>query len=221
LSLGFLAVPSLAEKLQTGGGGLFYGGGLHQLKIQGLGLLAVGAFTFTTSFLILLLFKVTFGIRTDSEDEEMGLDVSEHGMWGYPEFYIPVPGGYGSQPSVLPGTHFTDREVIVTQGSSGDSMYVVQSGQVEVIHTTDAGEDQQLATLTAGEFFGEMAIFEDEVRSATVRAVGDARVLEVDKKTVEKRIQDDPRLAVNMLKTMSSRIREGHTRLDGASIPDA
>ena len=61
-----------------------------------------------------------------------------------------------------------------------------------------------------------MAIFEDEVRSATVRAVGDARVLEVDKKTVEKRIQDDPRLAVNMLKTMSSRIREGHTRLDGA-----
>ena len=65
-----------------------------------------------------------------------------------------------------------------------------------------------------------MAIFEDEVRSATVRAVGDTRVLEVDKKTVEKRIQDDPRLAVNMLKTMSSRIREGHTRLEGAR-PDA
>ena len=151
----------------------------------------------------------------------MGLDVSEHGMWGYPEFYIPVPGGYGSEPTVLPGKQFGDREVIVTQGSSGDSMYVVQSGQVEVIHTTETGEDQQLATLKAGEFFGEMAIFEDEVRSATVRAVGDTRVLEVDKKTVEKRIQDDPRLAVNMLKTMSSRIREGHTRLDGASVPDA
>ena len=151
----------------------------------------------------------------------MGLDVSEHGMWGYPEFYIPVPGGYGSEPTILPGKHFTDREVIVTQGSSGDSMYVVQSGKVEVIHTTEDGEDQQLGTLKAGEFFGEMAIFEDEVRSATVRAVGDTRVLEVDKKTVEKRLQDDPRLAVNMLKTMSSRIREGHTRLDGASVPDA
>ena len=66
-----------------------------------------------------------------------------------------------------------------------------------------------------------MAIFEDEVRSATVRAVGDTRVLEVDKKTVEKRLQDDPRLAVNMLKTMSSRVREGHTRLEEASVPDA
>ena len=68
----------------------------------------------------------------------MGLDVSEHGMWGYPEFYIPVPGGYGSEPTVLPGKQFTDREVIVEQGSSGDSMYVVQSGKVEVVHTTES-----------------------------------------------------------------------------------
>ena len=43
------------------------------------------------------LFKITFGIRTEPEVEEAGLDVSEHGMWGYPEFYIPVPGGYGTE----------------------------------------------------------------------------------------------------------------------------
>jgi Amt family ammonium transporter len=96
LALGFLTVPSLAEKLATGSPGLFYGGGLHQLGVQALGLLAVGAFTFTASFAILFLFKVTFGIRTEPEVEEAGLDVSEHGMWGYPEFYIPVPGGYGT-----------------------------------------------------------------------------------------------------------------------------
>ena len=41
--------------------------------------------------------KVTVGIRTEPQDETMGLDVSEHGMWGYPEFYIPVPGGYGTE----------------------------------------------------------------------------------------------------------------------------
>ena len=43
------------------------------------------------------LFKITVGIRTEAEVEEAGLDVSEHGMWGYPEFYIPVPGGYGTE----------------------------------------------------------------------------------------------------------------------------
>jgi Amt family ammonium transporter len=97
LSLGFLTVPALAEKLGTGQGGLFYGGGLDQLGTQALGLAAVGAFTFTASFAVLFLFKVTVGIRTETEVEEAGLDVSEHGMWGYPEFYIPVPGGYGTE----------------------------------------------------------------------------------------------------------------------------
>ena len=99
LSLGFLTVPHLADKLATGKGGLLYGGGLHQLGVQALGLAAVGAFTFGASFLVLLVFKLTVGIRTEPEVEAAGLDVSEHGMWGYPELYIPVPGGYGTEVS--------------------------------------------------------------------------------------------------------------------------
>jgi Amt family ammonium transporter len=97
LSLGFLTLPSQAKSLATGGGGLFYGGGAHQLGVQALGLLAVGGFTFGASFLILFVLKHTWGIRVDAEVETGGLDVHEHGMWGYPEFYIPVPGGYGTE----------------------------------------------------------------------------------------------------------------------------
>jgi Amt family ammonium transporter len=96
LALGIFAVPSLAAKLDWGTGGLLYGGGLHQLGVQALGLVAVGAFTFSASFAILWVFETTIGIRTDDAVEAAGLDVSEHGMWGYPEFYIPVPGGYGT-----------------------------------------------------------------------------------------------------------------------------
>jgi Amt family ammonium transporter len=97
VALGFLTVPKLAENLATGKAGLFYGGGFHQLGIQLLGLVAVGAFTFSASFLVLWVMKVTVGIRTEPHVENAGLDVSEHGMWGYPEFYIPVPGGYGTE----------------------------------------------------------------------------------------------------------------------------
>jgi len=218
LALGFFAVPKLAENLQTGQGGLFYGGGLHQLGTQATGLVAVGAFTFTLSFLILLLFKVTFGIRTEPEVESLGLDVSEHGMWGYPEFYIPVPGGYGSEHGhIQTGQRYGDRQVIVAEGSEGDSMYVVQSGKVEIVKTDKDGTETHLGTLKPGEYFGEMAIFEDEVRSATVRAVGAASVVEVDKKTVKKRIQEDPGLAVNMLRTMSSRLREANVDRAGGT----
>jgi ammonium transporter, Amt family len=97
LALGFLTLPRQAETLATGGPGLLYGGGLHQLGVQLLGLAAVGSFTLTVSFVALLAMKRTFGIRTEPEVESAGLDVSEHGMWGYPEFYIPVPGGYGTE----------------------------------------------------------------------------------------------------------------------------
>ena len=97
LATGIFAVPALAENLATGTGGLVYTGSFHQLGVQALGLLAVGIFTFGASFAALWAMKATFGIRAEPEVETAGLDVSEHGMWGYPEFYIPVPGGYGTE----------------------------------------------------------------------------------------------------------------------------
>jgi Amt family ammonium transporter len=97
LSLGLFALPSQAESLATGQGGFFYTGSFSQLGTQALGLVAVGLFTFTASFGALWAMKKAAGIRVEEEVETAGLDVSEHGMWGYPEFYIPVPGGYGTE----------------------------------------------------------------------------------------------------------------------------
>ena len=105
------------------------------------------------------------------------------------------------------GKVYKDREVIIRQGESGDCMYVVQGGRVEVLQESLKGGTQHLAFLEAGDFFGEMAVFEKETRSATVRAVGEARVLKIDKKALLTRIREDPLLAVNLLKTMSHRIR--------------
>jgi len=105
------------------------------------------------------------------------------------------------------GKLYRDGEEIIRQGNTGESMYVVQSGRVEVVQNTENGGVQHLAYLEAGSFFGEMSVFEKEVRSATVRAAGEARVLKIDKKTLMRRIREDPLLAVNLLKTMSHRIR--------------
>jgi Amt family ammonium transporter len=94
LACGLFTVPALAGTLATGHGGLVYTGSFHQLGVQLLGVAVVGAWTFSASFGVLFAMKKLWGIRVHEEAETMGLDVSEHGMWGYPEFYIPVPGGY-------------------------------------------------------------------------------------------------------------------------------
>ena len=97
LACGLFAVPLLAKNLATGTGGLVYTGSFHQLGVQALGIAVVGVWTFSASFTVLWAMKKLWGIRVHEEAETLGLDVSEHGMWGYPEFYIPVPGGYGTE----------------------------------------------------------------------------------------------------------------------------
>ena len=105
------------------------------------------------------------------------------------------------------GKVYEGGEIIVRQGEKGDCMYVIQEGQVEVVQIK--GEDiVRLAALDQGDFFGEMAIFEKETRSATVRALGEVRLLTVDRKTFLRRIQEDPSLAFRVVQTMSGRINQ-------------
>ncbi|MGG3468275.1 ammonium transporter [Neobacillus pocheonensis] len=83
LSTGFFATKKLAT---VGQPGLFYGGGLHQLGVQAIGVLACGAFAFIVSFILLSIMKAVMnGLRVTEEEEIIGLDLSEHGSYGYPE----------------------------------------------------------------------------------------------------------------------------------------
>ena len=105
------------------------------------------------------------------------------------------------------GKVYQDGEIIIRQGDAGDNMFVVQEGQVEVVVEQD-GQEVRLAVHGTGQPIGEMAIFEQQVRSATVRALGEARILTVDKKSLIRRIHQDPSLAYYMMQTMSHRVRE-------------
>lgn len=106
------------------------------------------------------------------------------------------------------GKTFHNGEVIVRQGERGDCMFVIQSGEVEVVWENDGHNPVRLALLRETDFFGEMALFDQEVRSATVRAVGDAQVLTVDRKSFLRRVHEDPSLAFRILQHLSQRIRQ-------------
>ncbi|MCR6106736.1 ammonium transporter [Salipaludibacillus agaradhaerens] len=85
LSTGFFATPALAE-MNGGLAGLFYGGGFTQLGVQFIGVTVSGIYAFAVAFIILkVMDKVMGGIRVTEEEEIIGLDLSEHGSYGYPE----------------------------------------------------------------------------------------------------------------------------------------
>ena len=114
------------------------------------------------------------------------------------------------------GRVYADNELIFGEGDKGDIMYVVQSGRVKITKLTQGGE-LTLATLQGGDLFGEMAIFDKRPRSATARALGNARVLGIDKKKLFRSISHDPTLMFKMLETMSSRIRTLNEKLAAES----
>ncbi|HEU4739319.1 MAG TPA: ammonium transporter [Solirubrobacterales bacterium] len=107
LSCGIFTSPRLAEFNEVGDPGLWYSGSFHQLGAQALGVAVAFACVFVVSYAIFFLIKKTIGLRVTAEEEDAGLDISEHGMYGYPEQFIPQPeystgAVYGNSPKAAP-----------------------------------------------------------------------------------------------------------------------
>ncbi len=99
LACGLFTSPRLAKYNAFGdpAGGLVYSGSFDQLIAQAVGFTVAFLFVFAMSFATFWVIKKTYGLRVSEEEEDAGLDISEHGMYGYPEQFIPAPElvGYG------------------------------------------------------------------------------------------------------------------------------
>ena len=102
LACGFFTSPRLAQYNAFGDpeGGLFYSGTFTQLGHQALGIVVAFSFVFAASYGTFWLIKKVYGLRVSEDQEDAGLDISEHGMYGYPEQFIPQEEyGFGSAAS--------------------------------------------------------------------------------------------------------------------------
>ena len=119
----------------------------------------------------------------------------------------------GGAESLGLGRTYHDGEVIIRQGDAGECMYVLQSGRVEVVLTNEDGREVLLAKLSDPDIFGEMALCDREVRSATVRAVGEVRALTVDREMFLRRVHQDPSLALRVIQRLAMRVRRADEAL--------
>jgi CRP-like cAMP-binding protein len=101
---------------------------------------------------------------------------------------------------------YQDKDVIVREGDKGSEMYIIKEGAAKVTKKTDKREIT-LTTLSRGDFFGEIALFERTRRSATVTVVGETRVIMLHPGTFLNRLRQDPTLVFEMFQKMSKRIR--------------
>src|SRR5215217_1584930 len=114
LSCGIFTAPRLAELNAVGDGGLWYTGSFHQLGAQALGVVVAFACVFAVSYATFWAIKKTIGLRVTAQQEDVGLDISEHGMYGYPEQFIPQPE-YSTGTTQAPGPAPTAVTQMATQ----------------------------------------------------------------------------------------------------------
>jgi len=117
------------------------------------------------------------------------------------------------------GREFRAGDVLFREGETGEEMYVIQSGLVQVLKRV-GGDERPLATLGRGEFLGEMAILNGKPRTATAVVLEDAKCLVIDGRTLESMITKNPEIAMRLIKKLARRLDSADEMIQILMNPD-
>ncbi len=110
---------------------------------------------------------------------------------------------------------FEPGAVIIEEGETGNGLYIVLSGKVEVLKGLDTPNQVVLGERGPGEVFGEMALLGEWPRTATVRAIDSVECLGIDRWVFLSLLERQPQISINMLQILAQRLRESDARLVG------
>jgi CRP-like cAMP-binding protein len=110
-------------------------------------------------------------------------------------------------------------EVVFDEGDPADRLYVIRSGEVELVRL-NAARQRVVARLGPGDFFGELGVVLSEPRTARAVAVSQTRLIALDRETLEAMIVDQPEIAIRMIRVLVSRLIEAERRLAGLGVDD-
>ena len=107
----------------------------------------------------------------------------------------------------MEAVHLEDGEVLFHRGEPGDAFYLIESGRVRIFTLDEAGKELTLNTMEAGEAFGELALVDDQPRSASVAAVGPAMLRRLRRDDFLERVYASPALSRIVIQLLSQRTR--------------
>ena len=116
---------------------------------------------------------------------------------------------------------FESGNLIFLEESEGKNLFFVVEGSVKVTRLSKDGREVILAMLNAGDFFGEMSLLDGEARSANVIALEKTEVLSLNRDDFLVVLHDYPKIAIQLLKEMTSRLRKSDRQIVSLSLSDA
>ena len=110
--------------------------------------------------------------------------------------------------------------VILFQDDPGDSLFVLRKGRVKVVLIGEDGREVILGVLEPGAHFGELALIDDQPRSAHVIAMDDAHLLILRREDFRRRVEANPSVAWALLTELSRRLRRADQKIGGLVLLD-
>jgi CRP/FNR family transcriptional regulator len=135
-----------------------------------------------------------------------------------PVFSTLVPGDLERIAQLAVPRRFEPGEVVFREGDASDTCYIVREGQARATHEHGDGRTITLATFGPGDIFGELAMFEDELRSATVEATAPTTVVGVLGPDMRALMREHPEIATRLVIALGRRLREANERLSRQSF---
>lgn len=110
--------------------------------------------------------------------------------------------------------------MILAQGDPGEALYLLAAGQVKVVLIHEDGREVILSVLGPGAFFGEMALLDQEPRSAHVVAMTDSLLLQLRREDFQARLRSGPEVAIALLRELSRRLRRADETIASLMLLD-
>lgn len=107
-------------------------------------------------------------------------------------------------------------EIIFFENDSGEAIYLISTGMVKISKISDEGREKTLTILESGDFFGEMALLDGGVRSATAQALRDTRLLLIYREDFLELLHNYPEIGSKIIAVLSQRLRETNRQLENA-----
>lgn len=125
------------------------------------------------------------------------------------------PADFNAAAGYLSISSIAEGEAIFREGDAGSFMCIIHSGQVAVQKSTLDGQPLTIATLRSGRAFGEMAVLDGERRSATCVAASDCQLLNLGKDSLEKMLNDAPKIAAKIIRALAISLSKRLRMADG------
>ena len=116
--------------------------------------------------------------------------------------------------SVVEEVDYPDGEIIIKEGDAGDTLFLMIRGEVSVIKDIGKPNEIEIDRMGDGEYFGEMALFGDTVRSVSIRTEKPSDFMVLYKQEFKEIVREYPQIALEICKVLSSRIRHLHRKIE-------